>query len=51
VLTGAVVGTGIGIAMLPLLHGRRDDVSNGTPTASSAASLAPGNAVSLAMQF
>lgn len=51
VLTGAIIGTGIGVAMPLLLHGRRSNESDTNATAISVAPLAPGNGISLAMQF
>lgn len=51
VLTGAVIGTGIGIALPLLLHGRRDNDPTSTPTAVSVTPLTPGNGVSIAIQF
>jgi membrane-associated phospholipid phosphatase len=51
VLTGAAVGTGIGIAMPLLLHGRRDGNRTGNSTAVTVAPLALGNGVSVAFAF
>lgn len=51
VLTGAVVGTGIGIAMPLLLHARRSDDRRTEPMTVSVTPLTSGTGVSLAMQF
>lgn len=55
VVTGAVVGTGIGIALPLLLHGRRSERSTeATGSSTSSLSIAPtalGNGVSFAMVF
>jgi membrane-associated phospholipid phosphatase len=51
VLTGAAVGTGIGIAMPLLLHGRSNGETPGTASSVSVAPLGLGSGVSIAVQF
>lgn len=51
VLTGALVGTGIGIAVPLLLHGRQDSSASTAPTGVAVMPLGQGNGVSIAMQF